>query len=164
MPLAPAKRRMDADDSDVDEELSVPDSEYSSGPEESEPGTDDEIAAHKAVASRSTKTKKRKLRATSPTQFGATLASYLKDDAGPSSELPLSVNKQHERERRKEKSQLKTQRAKDLSRKEAEEKGRVRDVIGGWGGESERALRKVAQRGGGSVLLDLNSHPSHLGG
>lgn len=32
-------------------------------------------------------------------------------------------------------------------KKEREDTGRVRDVIGGWGGESERAFRKVAQRG-----------------
>ena len=37
-----------------------------------------------------------------------------------------------------------------LTSEEREEKGRVRDVIGGWGAESERALRKVAQRGGES--------------
>jgi len=35
-----------------------------------------------------------------------------------------------------------------VERKEKEDKNRIRDVIGGWGGESERALRKVAQRGG----------------
>jgi len=34
-----------------------------------------------------------------------------------------------------------------IEKKEKEDKGRVTDVIGGWGGESERALRKVAQRG-----------------
>ncbi|KIJ57780.1 hypothetical protein HYDPIDRAFT_103853, partial [Hydnomerulius pinastri MD-312] len=34
-----------------------------------------------------------------------------------------------------------------VERKEKEDKGRIRDVIGGWGGESERSLRKVAQRG-----------------
>ena len=32
--------------------------------------------------------------------------------------------------------------------KEQEEKGRVRDMIGGWGVEGERALWKVAQRWG----------------
>lgn len=42
-------------------------------------------------------------------------------------------------------------RAKKLlqaERKKKEDIGRVKDVIGGWGGESERTLRKVAQRGG----------------
>ena len=33
-------------------------------------------------------------------------------------------------------------------KKEKEEKSHLIDVIGGWGGENERALRKVAQRGG----------------
>ena len=32
--------------------------------------------------------------------------------------------------------------------KAQEEKGRVRDVIGGWGVEGEHALQKVAQRWG----------------
>ena len=41
-------------------------------------------------------------------------------------------------------------RGSRCSAKEKEEKGRIKDVIGGWGGESERALRKVAQRGGTS--------------
>ena len=35
-----------------------------------------------------------------------------------------------------------------IEKKEKEDRGRITDVIGGWGGESERALRKVAQRGG----------------
>ena len=33
-------------------------------------------------------------------------------------------------------------------KKEREEKGRVRDVIGGWGVEGECAVQKVAQRCG----------------
>ena len=43
-------------------------------------------------------------------------------------------------------------------RKEKEEKGRIKDVIGGWGGESERALRKVAQRGGTSYAPAILTH------
>jgi len=46
-----------------------------------------------------------------------------------------------------EKQELKAKRAQRIERKDKEDKGRIFDVIGGWGGESERALRKVAQRG-----------------
>lgn len=42
------------------------------------------------------------------------------------------------------------QKVMQVERKEKEEKGRIKDVIGGWGAEGERALRKVAQRGGES--------------
>ena len=52
-----------------------------------------------------------------------------------------------------------------VSRLEKEDKGRVKDVIGGWGGredgvggqEWERALRKVAQKGGQYSTLLFSS-------
>lgn len=52
-------------------------------------------------------------------------------------------------------------RAKKLlqaERKQKEDIGRVKDVIGGWGGESERALRKVAQRGGERTVFQRAVH------
>ena len=50
--------------------------------------------------------------------------------------------------RREEKLEAKGKHVLQIEKKEKEDRGRVTDVIGGWGGESERALRKVAQRGG----------------
>lgn len=47
-----------------------------------------------------------------------------------------------------DKAEAKAQKKALGERKEREDRNRVTDVIGGWGGESERALRKVAQRGG----------------
>jgi len=42
---------------------------------------------------------------------------------------------------------VKARKVLRLQKKENEDKRRITDVIGGWGGEGERALRKVAQRG-----------------
>lgn len=109
------------------------------------PDTEDEIAA--AKASKSRKTLKRKRRATDPSSFGVTLNALLSTDA-PSS-LPLSLKPSVARKRNEEKQELKAKKAQRIEKKEREDKGRIADVIGGWGGESERALRKVAQRGGG---------------
>lgn len=108
------------------------------------PDTEDEIAA--AKASKSKKTLKRKRRATDPSNFGATLNTLLSTDA-PSS-LPLSLKPSAARKRNEEKQELKAKKAQRIEKKEKEDKGHISDVIGGWGGESERALRKVAQRGG----------------
>lgn len=106
--------------------------------------TGDEIenAKHK----KSSKTLKRKHRATDATRFGATLQYLLKTDTP--SNLPLSLKPSIARKRNDEKLETKGRKVLLVEKKEKEEKGRIKDVIGGWGGESERALRKVAQRGG----------------
>lgn len=106
--------------------------------------TDDEIAG--AKPGKSKKTLKRKRRATEPSNFGFTLNALLNTDA-PSS-LPLSLKPSVSRKRNDEKLELKARKVLRGERKEKEDKGRIQDVIGGWGGEGERALRKVAQRGG----------------
>ena len=108
------------------------------------PDTGDEIENLKQQKSK--KTAKRKIRATGTATFGATLQSLLGTEA-PSS-LPLSLKPSIARKRNDEKLVKKAKRVLNVERKEKEDKNRVRDVIGGWGGESERALRKVAQRGG----------------
>jgi hypothetical protein len=104
----------------------------------------DDIAEMKPQKSR--QTKKRKLRATGSTAFGATLQSLLNTET--SSNLPLSLKPSVTRKLNDEKLEAKAKRVLQVERKEKEDKGRITDVIGGWGGESERALRKVAQRGG----------------
>ncbi|KAH9937202.1 Rrp15p-domain-containing protein [Fomitopsis serialis] len=109
----------------------------------SSPDTDDEIGEPKWAKSK--KTLKRKHRATDATRFGATLQTLLSTDA-PSA-LPLSLKPSIARKRNDEKLETKGKKVLEVEKKEKEEKGRIRDVIGGWGGESERALRKVAQRG-----------------
>ncbi|KAF9270164.1 hypothetical protein L218DRAFT_16645 [Marasmius fiardii PR-910] len=108
----------------------------------------DEILAMKPQKSR--QTKKRKIRATAASSFGATLQSLLAtsvpaqnhDANAPIALLALkpSVN----RKPNDEKLDMKVKRIIQL---EKEDKGRVKDVIGGWGAEGERTLRKVAQRG-----------------
>ncbi|TFY55226.1 hypothetical protein EVJ58_g8383 [Rhodofomes roseus] len=109
----------------------------------SSPDTEDEIAGAKRTKSK--KTLKRKRRATDATRFGATLQTLLSTDA-PSA-LPLSLKPSVARKRKDEKLETKGKKVLEVERKEKEEKGHIRDVIGGWGGEGERALRKVAQRG-----------------
>ncbi|KAI0080313.1 hypothetical protein K474DRAFT_1590047 [Panus rudis PR-1116 ss-1] len=116
---------------------------FASGSEQSSPDTEDEI--EQAKFKKSKKTLKRKRRATDATHFGATLQSLLSTEA-PSS-LPLSLKPSVNRKRNDEKLEKKGKKILQVERKEKEEKGRVRDVIGGWGAESERSLRKVAQRG-----------------
>ena len=108
------------------------------------PDTEDELA--NPTRPKSKKTQKRKYRATDTTNFGATLQSLLSTDA-PSA-LPLSLKPSVSRRQNDAKLELKARRVLKTERKDKEDKGRVTDVIGGWGGESERALRKVAQRGG----------------
>ncbi|KAF9496116.1 hypothetical protein BDN71DRAFT_1352279, partial [Pleurotus eryngii] len=103
--------------------------------------TEDEIATVK----KSLKTGKRKRRATEPNKFGDTLQSLLDTDV-PSA-LPLSLKPSISRKHNDEKLELKAKKVLQTERKEQEDKGRIVDVIGGWGGENERALRKVAQRG-----------------
>ena len=133
----------DADEGVLEEEHSDGDEIHS---QDDSPDTEDEIAA--AKTSKSRKTLKRKRRATDPSSFGATLNALLSTDA-PSS-LPLSLKPSAARKRNEEKQELKAQKAQRTEKKEREDKGHISDVIGGWGGENERVLRKVAQRGGGS--------------
>lgn len=121
-------------------------SEDDSNSEHSAPDTDDKIAGKGITKSK--KTLKRKRRATEPSRFGATLQFLLDTDA-PSTQ-PLSLKPSVARQRNDEKLELKAKRVLQIEKKEKEDKGRVTDIIGGWGGESERALRKVAQRGGTS--------------
>ncbi|PFH50796.1 hypothetical protein AMATHDRAFT_60448 [Amanita thiersii Skay4041] len=105
--------------------------------------TADEIENLKREKSK--KTSKRKLRATGAVAFGTTLQSLL--NTGTPSALPLSLKPSIARKHNDQKQEHKAKRVLRVERKEKEDKGRVRDVIGGWGGEGERALRKVAQRG-----------------
>lgn len=148
--LAPADEPSEDGDASMQsgDESSVEalDAEGSSGGAESSTDTEDEIAGAKFAKSK--KTSKRKRRATDTTRFGATLQSLLKTDT-PST-LPLSLKPSIARKRHDEKLELKGKKVLQVEKKEKEDKGRIRDVIGGWGGESERALRKVAQRGGTS--------------
>jgi hypothetical protein len=120
-------------------------------------GTEEDIAD--AMRAKSKKTLKRKHRATDPTRFGATLQALL--DTSAPTPLPLSLKPDVARKRNDAKLESKARRVIKVERKEVEETGRVRDIIGGWGGESERALRKVAQRGGtfkfGSWMASLDS-------
>jgi len=94
---------------------------------------------------KSHQTSKRKIRATRSSTFGAALQSLLHTDA-PST-LPLSLKPSIARQRNDEKLELKARKVLQVEKKDKEDKGRVKDVIGGWGAESERTLRKVAQRG-----------------
>lgn len=153
----------EAHGSDISREASSEDERYEdfSGPESSggegsdSPDTEDEISDAKRLKSK--KTLKRKRRATDATRFGATLQSLLSTNA-PSAQ-PLSLKPSIARKRNDEKLEAKGKKVLQIERKEKEEKGRIKDVIGGWGGESERALRKVAQRGGasyGSKLVFLS--------
>ncbi|KIK70897.1 hypothetical protein GYMLUDRAFT_32972 [Collybiopsis luxurians FD-317 M1] len=103
----------------------------------------DDIEGMKPQKSR--QTKKRKIRATHASAFGATLQSLLNTEA-PSS-VPLSLKPSIARKRNDEKLEIRAKKVLQVERKEKEDRGRITDVIGGWGGESERALRKVAQRG-----------------
>lgn len=143
-----AEHSSDAGEGGLDEEY--PDDDQMSSEGDS-PDTEDEIAAAKATKSK--KTLKRKRRATDPSNFGATLNALLSTSA-PSS-LPLSLKPSAARKRNEEKQELKAKRTQRTEKKEKEDKGHISDVIGGWGGESERALRKVAQRGGRSRSFSL---------
>lgn len=110
------------------------------------PDTEDEIVGAKLAKSK--KTVKRKQRATDPSNFGATLQSLLNTDT-PSG-LPLSLKPSAARRHNDEKLELKAKKLLKGERKNKEEVGRIKDVIGDWGVEGERTLRKVAQRGGES--------------
>ncbi|KAI0715331.1 Rrp15p-domain-containing protein [Earliella scabrosa] len=147
--MPPAKRqkvaKAELSEHEREEEM-LSGSEFSSnsGPssEASEPDTEDEIA--EAQLAKSKKTSKRKRRATDAVNFGATLQSLLTTNAP---EAPLSLKPSLAKKRREEKLEAKGKQVLQVERKEKEDRGRITDVIGGWGGEGERALRKVAQRG-----------------
>ena len=172
MPPATKRQKLTSDNEHEtpDENLSVEDNEES-GPElesesgssddgerESSPDTEDEI--EKAKYSKSKKTLKRKRRATDTTRFGATLLSLLGTDA-PSA-LPLSLKPSVARKRNDEKLEQKSKKVLQVEKKEKEDKGRIKDVIGGWGAESERTLRKVAQRGGESTRFLYGISTDHV--
>ncbi|KAJ3734753.1 Rrp15p-domain-containing protein [Lentinula guzmanii] len=127
----------------VSAELSENSEEESTDGQDEMTDSADEIEGMKPQKSR--QTKKRKIRATHASAFGATLQSLLNTKA-PSS-APLSLKPSIARKRNDEKLEMKAKKVLQVEKKEKEDKGRITDVIGGWGGESERALRKVAQRG-----------------
>ena len=95
---------------------------------------------------KSRKMLKHKQRAILPSQFGAGLEALLETSSG----MPalLSLKPGLGRRQKEEKLERGARKLLEGEKKEREEKGRVRDVIGGWSVEGERALRKVAQRGG----------------
>lgn len=119
-------------------------SESDSGSDGSQPDEDEEIEG--MTRQKSKQTSKRKIRATGGSKFGATLQ-FLLNTETPSA-LPLSLKPSIARKRNDEKLELRAKKVLQIEKKEKEDKARIQDVIGGWGGESERALRKVAQRGG----------------
>ncbi|KAJ7244714.1 Rrp15p-domain-containing protein [Mycena haematopus] len=147
--MPPLKRQKldeaEARDSDEQEQANASDdgSDASGGFSASGSSSDEHIEGMKPQKSR--QTLKRKIRAAAPSAFGATLQSLLNTEA-PST-LPLSLKPSVTRKRNDEKLELRAKKVLQVERKEKEDKGRITDVIGGWGGESERALRKVAQRG-----------------
>ncbi|KAI0033412.1 CTLH/CRA C-terminal to lish motif domain-containing protein [Vararia minispora EC-137] len=156
--MPPAKRRRISDDEhdgdDDDAASSVSTSNDAAASEHSlsdapadtgsgSPDTDAEIADAKRAKSK--KTLKRKHRATDPSRFGAALQSLLATEAPTS--LPLSLKPEVARKHNDEKLEGRARKVLKIERREKEDKSRIRDIVGGWGGESERKLRKVAQRG-----------------
>jgi len=135
----------DLDTDGNDEDAGSDDSPLSSdASDESGPDTEDEIAHAKRQKSK--KTQKRKHRATSPSHFGAALQALLNTNAP--AEPPLTLKPSITKKRNEEKLEAEAKRLIEGEKKEKEEMSHLIDVIGGWGGENERALRKVAQRGG----------------
>ncbi|KAG7099152.1 hypothetical protein E1B28_001023 [Marasmius oreades] len=125
---------------------------YASGFGTDEPAdSGNEILSMKPQKSR--QTKKRKIRATGASSFGATLQSLLATSVPTQSSdsnapiAPLALKPSVGRKLNNEKLEMRAKRIVQLEKKEKEDKGRVKDVIGGWGVEGERGLRKVAQRG-----------------
>lgn len=116
--------------------------------------TEDEIAVVQR-SRKSKKTQKRKRRATSPSHFGSTLQNLLKTDVP--SNAPLALKPSVAKLREEEVIETKARRLLEGEKKEKEEKCHVTDVIGGWGGESERSFRKVAQRGGECIKFLLQA-------
>ncbi|KAK0464907.1 Rrp15p-domain-containing protein [Desarmillaria tabescens] len=145
----PRKRQRLSDDEHANDSAVSGDDEFAdeSGSDDfasaSDENSDDDIQNLKPQKSR--QTKKRKIRATAPSTFGSALQSLLGTDA-PSA-LPLSLKPSVARKRNDEKLESKAKKVLQVEKKEKEDKGRIRDIYGGWGAESECALRKVAQRG-----------------
>ncbi|KAJ7596948.1 Rrp15p-domain-containing protein [Mycena floridula] len=137
--MNPHKRQKLSDDEEDDSVHGSSGSEDVGSPSDSE----DEI--HALKPQKSQHTKKRKIRASRPSAFADTLQSLLKTETP--TVLPLSLKPSLGRRRNDEKLELKAKKVLQIEKKELEDKGRIQDIIGGWGGERERALRKVAQRG-----------------
>jgi hypothetical protein len=141
---------------DMDEQLSSSSASEEtgvseSGSEVSSLDTEAEIEISQRRKKKSKKTAKRKIRATSPSRFGNTLEALLNTSVPTTSTttaVPLALKPSVQRRIKERKDEYKTKKSVEMEKKEHEEVGRITDVIGGWGGESERALRKVAQRGG----------------
>ncbi|PVG03352.1 hypothetical protein CPB86DRAFT_444162 [Serendipita vermifera] len=106
--------------------------------------TEEEITRAQ-IKKRSKKTSKRKLRATSPSRFGDTLEALLSTTTPTAA--PLALKPSIQRRITHKKNDIKKRKRLEGEKKDHEEIGRITDVIGGWGGENERSLRKVAQRG-----------------
>ncbi|KAF5337021.1 hypothetical protein D9611_003128 [Ephemerocybe angulata] len=136
-----------ADDAGLDDSGSEAGSSMhdSDGAESSDGSMDTEDELEGLQPKKSKKTSKRKLRATDTSKFGSTLQFLLNTDA-PSNQ-PLSLKPSIARKHNDEKLELKAKKVLQIEKKEKEDKRRIKEVIGGWGGESERTLRKVAQRG-----------------
>jgi hypothetical protein len=146
-----------ADESGLDGASEAESSEHSLS-DGDETDTEDELEGLKRKKSK--KTSKRKLRATGASTFGAALQSLLSTDA-PSA-APLSLKPSIARKRNDQKLELKAKKVLQIEKKEKEDKRRIKDPIGGWGGESERALRKVAQRGGTRCAHLIDAHISNV--
>lgn len=145
--LADEPKHVDAVDDDLlDEKASGSENSSHATNSESESLSTEEEIMEAERQTKSKKTQKRKRRATSPTRFGSTLLSLL--DTDTPAPVPFALKPSVEKRRARELSEVKSKKASDLERKEKEEKGHIQDVIGGWGAERERSLRKVAQRGG----------------
>ncbi|KAG8906402.1 hypothetical protein FRB99_006997 [Tulasnella sp. 403] len=152
MPPAPKKPRLskdtrkqgDTDDeTDRDDTGASVDSDNGDG-DSSSIDTETEIALAN-LPGKSKQTAKRKRRAVSPTPFGRTLTALL--ETSTSTTRPLALRPKIAHKKNEEKLEMQARHLLRMEKRAKEEQGRIQDVIGGWGGESERALRKVAQRG-----------------
>lgn len=124
------------------------------GSEESDGDAEDDVAeARRQVEAERKSHKRPRRRAVSPSRFGETLQSLLNTDAP--SDLPLSLKPSIARKRKDDKLEGKAKKVLQEETKVKREKNHVADLIGGWGGEGERALRKVAQRGGEAAYIYL---------
>jgi hypothetical protein len=141
MPPPPKRQKLSDDESDVST------TEYNLSEDTDNVGDTndmDEISSLKPQ--KSARTKKRKLRASAPSAFGATMQSLL--DTQTPSNNPLSLKPSLVRKQNDEKLESRARKVLQTEKKNREDQRRITDVIGGWGVESERSLRKVAQRGG----------------
>ena len=108
----------------------------------------------------------RKRRAVQASAFGQALTSLLETNTPSTKTSGASATKSRGSHllalkpsigRKQNDERLENKARKQLAgeKKEHEDTGRIRDIIGGWGGESEHSLRKVAQRGGASIILPM---------